>query len=530
MQPLTMMMRIKIFFGQKKVLWTVALLVVIFGGWFLFGRGKANTSIQTGVVKKQDLQKTVLTTGTVVSAVDLGLSFQATGVVKALNVKEGDKVYIGQVLATLDQSNTSASLQSARGSLAQAQANYNKILAAATPQDIAVSQATVDVANTALINAKQNLLNELSTAYNSANTVVLSDTNDLFSNPQSSTPQFGISGTVQTNGQLVNNVNSEKVAINGMLAIWQTEVSTVSESNVDLVVADSLKNISTVSNYLSDIINILSSYSQSNSTAGQTSLNTYQTSISSAKTSVDALSTAIKTYSQAVLSAKSSLAQASASLALKQAPARPEDLAIAEAQVLSAQGQVDLANANLNNTVLRAPADGTITQIDIKLGEQAQALKEVMILQDVGELHTEANVSEADIASVAVGQTIDNTFDALGPNEHFTSKVLTVNPASTVISGVVDYKVTGTLGNIPGIKPGMTANMTILVASTTQSLVVPSSAIVNKDGKQWVKVIDDPKKLTYHQVGVTTGLQADGGLTEIWSGLTEGQTIVTYIK
>jgi HlyD family secretion protein len=230
-----------------------------------------------------------------------------------------------------------------------------------------------------------------------------------------------------------------------------------------------------------------------------------------------------------VRSAQSALSQATAALSLKQAPARQEDLDIAEAQVLSAQGSVDLAQANLNHTLLLAPDSGTITQVDIKLGEQAQALKEVMILQNVDSLHAEADVSEADIASVAVGQSIDNTFDALGPNQHFTSRVLSVNPASTVISGVVDYKVTGSLENIPGVRPGMTDNMTILVASTT-ALSVPSSAIVNKDGKQLVKVVDDPKKLTYHTVVVTTGLEADGGLTEIKSGLSEGQEIITYMK
>jgi HlyD family secretion protein len=530
-QPLTMMMRIKGFFGQKKVIWTIVGLVVVFGGWFLlFGRGGTNSSIQTGVVKRQDLQKTVLTTGQVVSSTDLGLSFQATGVVKALNVKEGDKVYTGQVLATLDQSNTLASLQSAEGSLASAKANYNKILAAATPQDVAVSQAAVDSASTALANAKQNLLNELTLAQSNTNTEVLSATNSLFSNPQSSSPQFGVSGTVQTNGQLVSNVNSEKVNINGALLSWQAEVATISDSNVDNVVTDSLANLSTVSSYFADILNILTSYSQANSSTGGATLATDQVAIASAKTTVDSLSTAIVNYSQAVKSAQASLNSSKALLDLKQAPARSEDVAIAAAQVLSAQGQVDLANANLNNTVLRAPANGTITQVDVKLGEQAQALKEVLILQDVGELHTEADVSEADIASVTVGQSIDNTFDALGPDQHFTSKVLTVNPASIVISGVVDYKVTGSLTNIPGVKPGMTANMTILVASTTQSLSVPSSAIVNKDGKQYVKVITDPKKNTYTSVEVKTGLEADGGLTKILSGLTEGQAIVTYIK
>jgi HlyD family secretion protein len=525
-----MMMRIRNFFGQKKVIWTIVVLIVVFGGWFLlFGRGGGNSGIQTGVVKRQDLQKTVLTTGTVVSSTDLDLSFQATGVVEAVNVAEGDTVYAGEVLATLDQSNASASLQSAQGSLSQAQANYNKILAAATPQDIAVSQAAVEVASTTLQNAKQDLLNELSVAQSSANTLVLSDTNNLFSNPQSSSPQFGVPGTVQTNQQLVSNINSERVTVNTTLTAWQNEVSGVSASNVGQVTTDSLSYLSTVSGYLSDVVSILTTYSQSNSSGSQTTLTGDQATAAAAKTTIDSLSTTITNYNQAVLSAESSLDSAEAQLSLKQSPASSEDLAIAEAQVLSAQGQVDLAQANLDHTVLRAPASGTVTQVDIKLGEQAPTLQEVMILQNVGELHAEADVSEADIASVAVGQSIDNTFDALGPNQHFASKVLTVNPASIVISGVVDYKVTGSLDNIPGVKPGMTDNMTILVASTT-ALAVPSSAIVNQNGGQFVKVITDPKKLTYTSVPVETGLQADGGLTEITSGLTEGQEIVTYIK
>ena len=153
-----------------------------------------------------------------------------------------------------------------------------------------------------------------------------------------------------------------------------------------------------------------------------------------------------------------------------------------------------------------------------------------MILQDIENLHTEADVSEANIASLQVDQIIDYTFDALGPDKHFTGKVLTINPSSTVVSGVVNYKVTGSLDDIPEIKPGMTANMTILVAQKDNVLSIPSTAIINKNSKQYVRVIDDSKKKTYHEVQVQTGLQADGGLVEIISGLNDGEEIVTYIK
>lgn len=526
----TYIARVKSFFTKKRIIWTVVGLVVLFVVWLMFFKPKSTDSIQTTLAKKQDVKKTVLTTGQVVSKTDLSLSFQTSGFVRRINVKEGETVKAGQVLAVLDQGNSGAQLESARGALAQAQANYEKTKSAATTADIAVSEAAVVSAQTTLDNAKQNLFNQISTAYNNANTAVLTYTNILFSNPQTNAPQFGIVGTSQTNTQAVTMANNDKVGVNLMFSKWQTDLLNLDKNNLDMPVDNALTNLSQVNSYLSNLINIMNVYTQVTASGSQTTLSSYSSGVSTAKSTVEGLSTTLTNYRQAVRSAEASLSQAKAALLLKQSPARPEDVGIAEAQVLSAQGQVHLAEANLNNTVITAPTDGTITFVDIKLGELATASKEVMKLLNVTELHTEAAVSEADIASVMVGQDIDNTFDALGPDKHFTSKVLTVNPASTVVSGVVNYKVTGSLENIPGVKPGMTANMTILVTKKQNVLVVPSSAVINREGKKLVRVIDDPKKKTYHEVEVKTDLEADGGLIEIVSGLEEGKEVVTYIK
>ena len=530
MQYTTFIARVKTFFTKKRIIWTAVIVVVVFLGWLIFGRKASTSNIQVGTVKRQDIEKTVLTTGQVVSETDLDLSFQTSGVVRRINVKEGDRVQAGAVLAVLDQGSMRASLESAQGSYAQAEANYNKILAAATSQDVAVTQAAVDSAKTALDNAKQNLKNELQTAYTNTNTVVLAYTNILFSNSQSSTPQFSIPGTVNTNPDLVSIVNSERVSVNSTLTDWPGKISGLSDTNLDIAVTVSLANIDQVSKYLSDIINLLATYTQVTSGGSQSTITTYQSNVSTGKSTVDALRTTIISDNQAVKTATASLAQSQATLDLKKAPPRPEDLSIAQAQVMSAQGSLDSAQAALNNTVIVAPISGTVTQVDIKLGEQAQATKEVIKVLNASQLHTEAQVSEADIASVQVGQSVDYTFDALGPDKHFTNKVLTVNPASNVVSGVVNYKVTGGLENIPEVKPGMTANMTILVSSKTAALVVPSSAIVNRDGKKFVKIVDDPKTKTYHEIEVSTGLEADGGVVEVLSGLSENQSVVTYLK
>ena len=129
-------------------------------------------------------------------------------------------------------------------------------------------------------------------------------------------------------------------------------------------------------------------------------------------------------------------------------------------------------------------------------------MQAVITLQNVNALHTEANVSESNVASLKIGQSVDYTFDALGPDKHFTGKILTIDPASTVISGVVNYLVKADLPNIPEVKPGMTVNMTILVATRTNALAVSSSAIINQNGNQYIRVIDDKVTKTYHQVQV----------------------------
>ena len=134
------------------------------------------------------------------------------------------------------------------------------------------------------------------------------------------------------------------------------------------------------------------------------------------------------------------------------------------------------------------------------------------------------------VASLKIDQPVDYTFDALGPDQHFTGQILTIDPASTVISGVVNYLVKASLPSILEIKPGMTVNMTVLVDTRGNALAVSSSAIINQNGEQYVRVIDDPKTKTYHQVKVLTGLQADGGLVEILDGLNNGQEVVTLIK
>jgi multidrug resistance efflux pump len=302
---------------------------------------------------------------------DLTLAFPTGGRIKSVNVKIGDTVKAGTILASLDAENAIGAINQAKAAYLVAQTAYDKLVNGASTPDIAVTRSYVDSASTALENAKQNLIRDLATGYNSVNSVVLSNTYGLFSNPNSVNPQFGIVGTVQTNQQLVSNVNTELPDVNSLLVNWKNEISSINETNVDQTVTDSTTYITTVRNYLTDLLTILTSYIQTSSGAGQATITADQNAITSAKATVDSVNLTITNDAQAIKNAKSSLDQANASLSLKQAPARSEDLDMARAQVQSTQGALQIAEGVYNNTVITAPVDGKILNVSITAGQIA---------------------------------------------------------------------------------------------------------------------------------------------------------------
>lgn len=482
MQFITILMKIKTFFTKKRIIWTVIVLLLLFVGWFIFRPKTDISGIQTGIVQKQDIQKTVLTTGQVVSSTDLSLSLQSSGVVKKVLVKEGDVVFAGQTLVELDTRDLLVQLQSAQASLTiakqQVSSLKNNVVNVTAQQDLLVKNAYTNLLNSTLEAVPSDNTKNYQASIISGNYILNKEgiINLHFYN-SSGGVSFIASGLSNGSG-MMNSITSQPIGNSG-LYIKSISIQIDTE---DWIIEIPNKK---ASNYL-------------------TNYNAYQS----------ALETRTKTIADAEANLKST----------------DDSSSIADAQIAQAQASAESIMIKIQNTKIVAPSGGTITQVNIKVGEFAQVSQEVIKLLNIRELHTEALVSETDIATVMVGQSIDNTFDALGHDKHFTTKVLTVNPASTIISGVVNYKITGSLEKISDIKPGMTANMTIKVAEKKNVLVVLGSAIVNKNGKHLVRIINDPKNKIYSEVEVQTGLDADGGLTEIISGLNVGEEVVIYLK
>lgn len=221
-------------------------------------------------------------------------------------------------------------------------------------------------------------------------------------------------------------------------------------------------------------------------------------------------------------SATNAVQSAQASYNQTVAPPLPSDIAAAKAQVANAQAAVDQAQLNLDDASLVAPFDGTVAAINGSLqqwvtggapaitstsGGSTASATAIMTLFDLNSLQVTVQVNEADIGKVAVGDPVTFSVSAF-PNQKFSGKVLTIQPAGTTSSNVVSYAVTCSLPSASGVSlyPGMTATATIVTAQRQNVVLVPNTA------------------LAFAQTALKQGLVASPTATTAPSATTTGKT------
>jgi HlyD family secretion protein len=223
---------------------------------------------------------------------------------------------------------------------------------------------------------------------------------------------------------------------------------------------------------------------------------------------------------------RQAVVQAQADAQLKTTPYTDQDVAQAVAGVEQARGQVALAKFNLDNAVLVAPFDGTISQVGLNPGELASGASTVggglITVVNPARLRVEAQVDESDVTRVEVGQPVQFTLDAV-PGRPFRGEVTAVAPQSTTQSGVTSYLVSASVNGGQGIRPGMTATANIIYDRKNDVLIVPNRVLRRQGRDQVVDVLTAEGKLETRVV--QRGLSNDQN-TEITSGLSEGDEVV----
>ena len=371
-------------------------------------RPKAGPAIATVPLARKTLIADVTATGTVNPQDTINVGTQVSGTIQTINADYNDRVHKGQVLARLDPTLFQASLDQARGSLAQAQAMWQAALA----NTQSASSATI-------------------AAY----------------------------------------ANADAAA--GSVRVAQGSVISA-DANVDKARAA----LTLVEQTLTRDRQLLG--------AGYIAQSQYDTDYSNQIAATSALNTAIVAASQArtqlaVARSQSTAGRAQGNASASQASALGNTAAANLAAIASAQAQVKEAMVNLGHTVITSPVDGTVIARNVSIGQTVAASFQTptlyTIAKDLTKMEIDLAVGEPDIGAVRVGQSVAFTVLAY-PNYTFHGTVAQVRENPTTLQNVVTYDTVVYEHNTDGrLRPGMTANASIQVATADNALVVPLAAL-----------------------------------------------------
>ena len=302
----------------------------------------------------------------------------------------------------------------------------------------------------------------------------------------------------------------------------------MTQTNLDALKAAVSTQQTTISSSVTTLTNAVHGV-----TTARNSLSSYE--IAAQKADQD-YGTALKQRDVDRVIADARVAQAQAAYDAVIAAPRQVDIASLQAEVARQQAGVQAAQDDLEKTILRARADGVISKIDVAVGENVTMNTPAVALISADQ-KIEVDISESDVAKIVVENPVHITFDAFGEQRVFSGTVVSVDPAQTLISGVVYYKTTIALnapdaqsGETLEIKPGMTANTVIETARRENILKIPSRAVLTEGGASYVRVLTNAKTAAFEKRPVQTGLRNSEGEIEVVSGLKEGETVITFIK
>jgi HlyD family secretion protein len=157
----------------------------------------------------------------------------------------------------------------------------------------------------------------------------------------------------------------------------------------------------------------------------------------------------------------------------------------AQSQLVRAETNLELAQLKLNDVTIRSPMAGTVLQRNVEEGTVIQSASgnvsggtTLMIMANLDEMQVRTMVDETDMGQIEAGMTATVTVEAF-PDRTFQGVVEKIEPQGVVQQSIVMFPVIVTLDNRQGfLKPGMNAEVEVLVAENPNSLTVPNNAVV----------------------------------------------------
>ncbi|MDO8522589.1 MAG: efflux RND transporter periplasmic adaptor subunit [bacterium] len=473
----------------------------------------------TFAVVKGDIQDVVKVRGEVVPQKDFALEFPFVGNVEKVFVTEGQQVNQGDPLMKLEITDFELEIKKLDATMAQSQANLDKLIAGPIQEDLRVSETKVENARASLGDAKRNFADKLREAYTASDDAIQSKADQFFDNPRTSNPQIKFS---LTDSQLGSDIEFERVKMETTLKSWESSLGQLATQNSLTPSAETAQsNLDQVKLFLDKVALAVNSATQ-NSNTSQATLDTWKSNTTLARVNINVSIAGLSAAREKSKIAESNLALAEDELTFKRAKARTEDVQIAEAKIEEIEGQIAIMKEKIKKSTLYAPVSAKIIKVGFERQELLRPGQTAITLATSGH-KIQADISELEIGKIREGDgnEVSVRFDAF-PGRTLDGKVISVDAKEIIKEGDKYYRANIYLDpHGTEIRSGMNADLMILISSRENVLKIPEFAVYKKDGNKFVTVLKNGKQ---EEVKVETGI-SDGKSVEITKGLTLGQTI-----
>lgn len=214
----------------------------------------------------------------------------------------------------------------------------------------------------------------------------------------------------------------------------------------------------------------------------------------------------------------------SAFAARQQIRAREEEIKAQAAAVEQSQREYNLAKIMFDYSVIKSPIAGVVTARPVKIAETVPVGAIIASVVSIDSLYIEAFIDEADAAKIAIGQQVNVTMDAY-PGKAMKGDIYMISPV--VLGNKQEARTfearVRLLDKSIKTKPGMSADVEVIVSKKENVLIIPSQAIIEKNDGKYVYLGNNNKAVLRQ---IKTG-QFNWTYTEITEGLQEGDIVVT---
>lgn len=428
--------------------------------------------------------------GTVRAISEAEIQTEVSGRVTAVNVRPGDTVTAGAIIATLENA-------AQRAAVLQAEGAYEQALAGAAQTDVSVSSA-----ERSLTQAYTSAFNVYQSGYTTTQQIVRNTLDQFFRDPQ------GIPSLVVATGEN-QALARQRAALVDTLENWQ-QVST-NEIRDDEI----LNRISTARTTVETVLQMTDAFLSTldgeplTKTINGTPVSTYVRDLNTARASLIAQ---LNSFDQA----ENQIAQAIDALEQARIAGTGQQVSSADAQVKSALGSLRAAQAQLAKTILRSPISGTVNDVAVNVGDFVSSFTPIAEVANNGSLEVQFFATQSDATQLTVGQAV--TIDGAA-----TGTIVSIAPAVNQATQKTEIRaaVAGTaLTNGSTVRISPVRDDRVVV---TDELFLPITAVRFTAEDGFVFVVDENGTLT--QQGVTLG-DIRGTSVEIRSGIEASTAVV----